>query len=441
MKKLLMCFVIFSIFSLASHASGSDFEIRIKALEETLKAQQKTIEEQQRVINELKDELTRVSKQEEPKTEKTKTQAAGLFGSSVLTNPNISVVVDTFAYTSSRKETELESRGIPGYTRHGFERRKGFNLEAAELFFFAPVDPYFNLYVTAPITEEGAELEEAYFVTTSLPEGIQLKGGKFRSSFGRLNPQHPHAWSFVDAPLPYRAFTGDEGIVEKGAQITYLPSFPFYTLFGIEALQGENNILFGADAQHGPHALGGFIKASFDISNNSTLLIGQSVISGKTKNDSISEDTELRGTSTLYSTELTYKWKPSKSRSFTLQSEYLLRRQKGDFEDTTAGTIEPIKRVQDGMYVQGIYQIKRWGIGARYDRLDLFKKDYFLSGSEQAFGKKPWRATGSLEFNATEFSRIRLQYSHDRSARDEKTNNEVFLQFTFGIGAHAAHSF
>ena len=32
-------------------------------------------------------------------------------------------------------------------------------------------------------------------------------------------------------------------------------------------------------------------------------------------------------------------------------------------------------RAQDGIYVQGLYQIGRWRIGARYDVLDLFKKD------------------------------------------------------------------
>jgi hypothetical protein len=54
---------------------------------------------------------------------------------------------------------------------------------------------------------------------------------------------------------------------------------------------------------------------------------------------------------------------------------------------------------------------------------------------------RPWRATGSLEFNPSDFSRIRLQYNHDRSGRTERTNHEVFLQFTMGIGAHAAHAF
>jgi hypothetical protein len=100
------------------------------------------------------------------------------------------------------------------------------------------------------------------------------------------------------------------------------------------------------------------------------------------------------------------------------------------------------------MYVQGLYQMGRWRIGARYDRLAIFKDDYRLAGAEQGFGSNLWRGTGALEFNPTEFSRLRLQYNYDRSGMDAvtgltdgRTNHEVYLQLILGIGAHAAHAF
>jgi hypothetical protein len=83
--------------------------------------------------------------------------------------------------------------------------------DGAELFIFAPVDPYFNLYVNLPFSDQGAVLEEAFAVTTALPEGLQVKLGKFKSNFSRINAQHPHAWDFFDLALPYRAFLGNEG--------------------------------------------------------------------------------------------------------------------------------------------------------------------------------------------------------------------------------------
>ena len=129
-------------------------------------------------------------------------------------------------------------------------------LRAAELFLFAPVDPYFNLYATIPVSEEGVELEEAYAVTTFLPEGFQLKGGRFKSNFSRLDAQHPHAWDFTDIALPYRAFLGSEGLGgENGIQLTWLPPLPVYTLLGAEALQGQNDLLFGSNATPAPTPL------------------------------------------------------------------------------------------------------------------------------------------------------------------------------------------
>jgi hypothetical protein len=148
-----------------------------------------------------------------------------------MSNPNISMVLNTYAYSSNLTTDELKNRGISGYTTEGINRRNGFNLDAAEFAFYAPVDPYFNLYATIPVTEDGAEVEEAYFVTTCLPTGHQIKAGKFKSSFGRLNGQHSHAWDFVDAPLPYRAFIGDEGFSEKGVQ--YMDCTPCIRQIGL----------------------------------------------------------------------------------------------------------------------------------------------------------------------------------------------------------------
>ncbi len=138
------------------------------------------------------------------------------------------------------------------------------------------MDPYFNLYATIPVSEEGVELEEAYVVATSLPAGFQAKGGRFKSNFSRLDAQHPHVWDFADIALPYRAFLGDEGLGgDNGVQLTCLPSLPFYLLLGGEALQGNNGSnLFGEDAQDAPHAFSLFAKGSFDTGEHSSSISG-----------------------------------------------------------------------------------------------------------------------------------------------------------------------
>ena len=477
---------LLATFFLCSNIYAESLEERIKRMEDRLNQQEKTIQEQRKIIDDLKEELNKsVAKVKETEVTETKQpemptirdyrqddESRGIYLETAYTikpyqvtktetpsllNPAISLILDTFYYNSDLSEEELEHGTIPGYSSlhghnghehehsgHGHSHgsiEKGFNLRSAELYLFAPVDPYFNLYATIPFTEDGVELEEAYFVTTSLPAGLQVKGGKFKSGFGRFNAFHPHAWNFVDAPLPYTAFLGDHGLMEKGVQVTYLPNIPFYTLLGVEVLQGENEILYDANAKSGPHAYTGFAKASLDFGEHSTILFGGSVTGGKTKAISIGHETEFCGDSTLFGAELTYKWRPSKYKSFLLQSEYLLRNQSGNLEELEASTVESFKRNQDGIYIQGLYQIGRWRIGTRYDVLDLFTEDFKLAGDKINFGDKPYRLTGSLEFNPTEFSRLRLQYNYDKSARDSKINNEVFLQLILGIGAHGAHPF
>jgi hypothetical protein len=455
--------------------AADDLESRIRMLEETLK-------EQQKIIEDLKEQVRTVKSAEETKKgesvtvspETAKPAAAqgrdyrlddrsrGIYVESAspvtpynltkqtstpsLLNPAISLTLDTFYYNSNLSNAELDSRNSPGFLKSPlFHDDQGFNLRSAELTFFAPVDPYFNLYATIPFSEgEGAELEEAYFVTTSLPAGFQVKGGKFKSGFGRFNAFHPHAWDFVDAPLPYKLFFGGEGegLTEKGAQLTYLPPLPIYTILGAEILQGDNDTLFGPDAQSGPHAYTGFAKASLDIADNHTILFGASVTGGKTLTDSIANDTEFRGDSVLYGGEFTYKWRPSKYNSFTLQSEYLLLDQDGDLDDLVNLTSNSLKRLQDGLYIQALYQWERWRIGARYGLMELFTSDYILGGENITFSGRPYVWTGALEYNPSEFSRIRLQYNYDRSDRSlAEANQEIFLQLILAVGAHGAHPF
>ena len=451
------------VLTLASPSFGQDVESRLKSLEDTTKAQQQKIEEQQRLIDELKSSPGGASAPGTsgtaahpapaepgqtivPGQEGTTAKVTGIFGGSAMTNPYISLIVNTFFYGSNLTQAVLDSRTIPGFTNVPVGVHKGFNLDSAELFIFAPVDPYFNLYANIPVTEDGAELEEAYFVTSSLPAGLQVKGGKFKSGIGRINAQHPHAWDFVDVPLNYRAFMGNEGMGgEKGIQVTWLPDLPVYLQLGVEALQGENDQLFGADAKDGPHAFTVFAKTSMEIGESGTILFGPSFAWGKANIPTVADNTTFTGNTDLFGFEMVYKWKPQRGTAFTLQSEYLYRKQTGDLRTgdpaDPASTLESLKRAQDGIYVQGLYQIDRWRIGARYDVLDLLKKDYILSGTQQELGKQPWRATGALEFNPSEFTRIRLQYTRDESSRDGQTNNEVYLQMLLGIGAHAAHSF
>jgi uncharacterized coiled-coil protein SlyX len=442
-----LCGIFMLVFGLfAATAFAQDQNERLNTLEETVKKQQQTIDSQQKTVDTLKEEIEQQKNQGSPQAPAASTSAptaSGLFGGSAFTNPNLSLVLDTFYYSSNLSNDELATRGIPGFTTQGLEQRNGFNLDSAELFIFSPVDPYLNLYANIPFTEDGVSIEEAYVVTTALPEGWQMKGGKFKSNFSRLDSQHPHAWDFWDIALPYRAFLGGEGLGgEKGVQLTYLPAWSFYTQIGAEVLQGENDLLFGKDAHEGPHAFTFFVKSSIDTGDYSTIYFGPSVLFGKTDNSNILPGTEVRGNSALYGMEAVWKWKPASREALTIQGEYLLLTQSGNTIDpATQAVIDPLRRRQDGYHIQAIYRKNRWGAGARYDALDIFSDTFKLAGIQRNFGGTPHRETASLEYNPSEFTRVRLQLSHDLSDPSGRTNNEAILQFNFSVGAHPAHTF
>ena len=443
---------LFGIALLPLSALADDLELRLKKLDAEVSRQAETINTQQKAIEELQESLksglTAVTAPVEDNSAKT----TGFFGGSLMSNPYVSLVLDAKGYVSNLKNSELNKRGIPGYSTEGRGLRNGFNVDAAELLIFAPVDPYFNLYTNIPINENGAVLEEAYFVTTFLPSGLQVKGGRFKSNASRLNSQHPHAWDFADLPLPYKAFLGPEALGgENGVQLTWLPSLPFYTLLGVEVLQGDNPLLFGSDENWGPHAFSAFAKVSVDTSDDSTLFLGPWIMIGSTRtggilpNDATTGNSfDLRGNSALYGMEALWKWK-SGHRKLTLQAEYLYLVQNGTLTENDPSGAEVasdhLKRHQDGVYLQALYSFDRWGVGARYDRMEIFSDTFQRGDLQQSNSVNPWRMTGSLEFKPTEFSQIRAQYTHDRSARDGRVNNEGILQFTFTIGAHGAHAF
>jgi hypothetical protein len=451
------------IFCLASISFSADMEPRLNILEETLKKQQKMMEEQQELIRNLKEELSALRRQTPDKVEEKQPLEAsksnihtpsgkedtlkisGGFGDFFkdLKNPALTFVLNSFFYSSSVDERKLRNRGITGFSIAGIDHKKGFNIDEGSIALFAPVDKYFDLFGVLSFTEDKASLEEGYFYTKALPSDLRLKGGKFRSSFTGHNELHPHDWDFADNALIYRGFMGREGINEKGAQLIWRPALPLNPLLGLEVLQGENEILFNKDSNGGPHAFTAYAKASYDFNKNSKLYFGPYIVNGKTQTDSISDNTVFRGNSTLYGLETFYKWKSSEERSLTIQAEYMRRDQTGSLENVTSGSTERLSRSQDGFYLQSLYQIGKWRAGARYDRLNILTGTYRLAGTPQYFGN-PWRLTGALEFNPSEYSRFRLQYNYDRSGGGavaqggaSKTNHEVYLQMIFAIGAHA----
>jgi hypothetical protein len=386
--------------------------------------------------------------------------------------PDISLIVDTSFVARNKNDQEFKHLEIPGlYHRHEgnghgtLNEKRGFNLNYAELYLYAPVDPYFDLYATIPFSEDGAEVEEAYAVTRGLPFGFQFKVGKFRSSFGRLNAQHPHVWDFANQPLVYKVLLGDDGLKEKGVQLNWLAPTPFYLLFGVEVLQGENEQSFGTEGfkvntrsdgsgtditigdTKKPNLYVGFVKTSFDVGNLS-FLTGLSFATGHSRINHLEGDDPhaFAGKTKLYGFDLTAKYFLDSYRYISFQGEYLYRDQKGTrYGYNNAGDLRTaeLKKEQGGFYTQLVFKFDRmWRAGFQYNLIN--KNDVKRNGVKMNLPDNFPAYYAMLEYSPTEFSRIRFQVGQNRAFFHDgsrKTVNEVILQFNFAIGAHDAHPF
>lgn len=471
MKKLLFAGLLSITFVSISYGSDD-----IQQLKEELKKQQEMINQLQEKIKELQAKEELIEKTREKLDNLDKSGIDKIFSNPSSQSkfvPDISLITD-FSYVS-RNLTDDTYRQvqIPGFN-HGFfhthdghahmpfNAERGFNFNYSELYITSTVNPYFDLVGIFHLGEDSFEIEEGYFTTRSLPFNLKLKGGKFYSKIGRLNEQHHHDWDFADAPLIYRAVFGEDNLLEKGAQLTWLAPTPFYLLFGTEVLQGDNennfnrngflvpknistncntnsqNCIKVSDTKK-PNLYTFFVKPSFDIGNVS-ILAGLSYAQGKTRINHLEDKDRhaLSGTTKIYGLDLTARYNIDSYRYISWQSEYFYRKFDGvkySYKNNNLIT-SSLEKKQAGFYSQIIYKFdQRWRVGARYDLIN--KNDVFVDNKNMNLPDNLYKYSFMIDFLPSEFSRIRLQYNYDRSlflGDVRKPNNEIILQFNMAIG-------
>jgi len=367
-------------------------------------------------------------------------------------NPAISLILSgTYASLSQDPGTYRISGFVPSGAELG---KRGFSLGESELGISANVDPYFFGSLTVAVQPDNAvEIEEAFVQTTALGRGLTAKGGRFYSSIGYLNDQHSHAWDFVDQPLAYRAFLGGQ-FADDGLQLKWLAPTDLYVELGAEigsgrSFPGSGGGLNGA----GAWALYGHVGG--DVGESQTWRAGLSYLAARPR-DRGYEDVNVAGlpvanafsgNSDLWIADFVWKWAPdgnAKRTNFKFQTEYMWRRESGTLTYDTANIASTgaYASQQSGGYAQAVYQfLPAWRTGLRYDWLDSGTVDYGINAANlAAVDYRPTRWSWMLDFNPTEFSRIRLQLATDRS-RINATDNQFFVQYQMSLGAHGAHGF
>ena len=85
-----------------------------------------------------------------------------------------------------------------------------------------------------------------------------------------------------------------------------------------------------------------------------------------------------------------------------------------------------------------------WRVGYRYDQ--LFRGDVVFNGADAGTtlaslaDYDPRRHSLMLDYSASEFSRLRLQYSRDQAQQDID-ENQFYVQYIHSLGSHGAHKF
>jgi hypothetical protein len=373
------------------------------------------------------------------------TQAPNIF------NPAISLVAQGRYAAFSGEEGERE---IPGFllgeeTGRGPE---GFALGESELVLSANVDDLFYGFFNLALGQDGdefeAEVEEAYFETLALPQGFTLRGGQFFSAIGYQNARHSHTWDFIDQPLAYEALLGNQ-FLDPGARLSWVAPTDFYLELGAEAFTGNRYPAAGA-ANGGVGVATAFAKAGGDIGASNSWQSGIAYMMADPRNRESggfgAGPLHFSGDVDLVVADFVWKWAPNgnfRQRNFVFQTEYLHRHENGSLllDDPGGPMLGSYDGDQDGFYVQGVYQfIPRWRVGLRYGQVF---SDNDVSGLPTTTldrdDRSPWRISTMIDFSNSEFSRFRLQYSHEGTGLG---NDElIFLQYIMSLGSHGAHQY
>jgi len=366
-------------------------------------------------------------------------------------NPGIALILNGNYAHHSLNPDSYQRAGFPVIAGTG-PGAQGLSLGESEISFAANIDDKFYGQFTISYDDDngkvGTSIEEAYIDTLALPDGLSVRAGRFYSNIGYLNSHHTHTDNFVDRPLAYQAFLGNQ-YGDDGAQLRWVAPTDLFLEFGGELFRGENFPTAGANHSGvGAHTL--FAHAGGDVGDDNSWLAGASMLKARTT----AADDGFSGDNTLYLADATWKWAPNgntKDGGVTLRGEYFLDRRNGTYNpadgidalSVDAASIDigdpvlsqPWLGDRRGVYLESVYRLNRsWDVGYRFDKLWAADSGPFASGFD------PVRHSIELTWRNSEFSFFRVQYSHDDAIRGS-TDNALYLQYDVSLGAHGAHKF
>ena len=328
-----------------------------------------------------------------------------------------------------------------------------FPFKNVELSINGTVDNYFDAQanIIFQIDADGetvVELEEAFMTTRELPWGLQFKAGQYFTEFGRQNTLHPHSWGFADQPVILSRFFGGDGLRSQGMRLSWLTPLNWFSelTMGMQNAKGEtvSSFLGEAGEDIAGHELLEIenkgisdLLYSFrwlnaiDIGDTTSMNIGLSALTGPNA-------TGLQTKTHIYGFDYFIKWQSTSSnKGFPFVSVHLeLLKRRYEASDVNTTNYELLD--DHGGFIQVLWGFKpRWIFGLRYGIADGNGIDL-----NDPFRNSRKRISANISWYLSEYSKIRLQYNHDRADHlIDRNANSISLQIEFNLGQHMAHIF
>ncbi|MER3522793.1 MAG: hypothetical protein C4326_01660 [Ignavibacteria bacterium] len=361
--------------------------------------------------------------------------ASGAGSAQTTINPDISVIPRFLIVTN---DGEHLAEGKRTFSQPDFQFEELEMVIAAYLNPFARADVVLTL--PGPDIEAGAlGIEELYAsVLRGLPLNLNIRLGKYRVDFGKLNMMHPHQWPFITQPLSQERFFG-ESLNDLGISVSaLLPTGDVYSKLTLDVLRGtpigEATGIEDTTGAKPTYATAGRLMGFFPVGEYADLETGISFYTGI-------HDPYYRERFWYWNFDFKYKYKPDMYTSLTLQGEFLLNRRTAlqdrafqPFVDEN-GNPAPRRITSSGAYLYADYQfMKTYSIGARFDwSQSPYSTDDHARALSLFLGYYPVEETLG----------VRLQYQNTRTehAGSAQSVNLIALQVMFSLGPHKAHPF
>jgi hypothetical protein len=351
-------------------------------------------------------------------------------------NPDISVIPRFLVETNDGEKLAQGKREFS---------QPDFQFQELELAIGSYLNPFSraDVILTVPGPDiENAKLgvEELYAtVFRGLPLDLNLRFGKYRVEYGKLNMVHPHAWPFITQPLSQTHFLGEEGLNDLGISASILlPTGDVYSKFTVDVLRGGAiDHAAGISDTSGAkpfYANSARLMGFFTLTDESDLEVGLSMLTGI-------HDPYNRDRFWYVNGDFKYKYRPSMYTSLVLQGEFLYNTRRAAQNQAyepflnAAGSPEFRTINSSGLFVYADYQFfKLFSIGARYDWSETpYSKDDKAAGMSVFAGYYPVEETLGL--------RLEYQRLTTETQATSTTVNTILLQVLISLGPHKAHPF